>query len=140
MARSKLHLTFPTMLAELLRPSATESFPNLKLVFDPKEALKLISQAHGGLHEPSSLDLLIDGATKRVYYPKVFCNTKGMGSQFDGTGVILTDYDWRIKQNAVYTFAFCEHDWDESGANHSRGWHPMVCRKCGYDASIDSGD
>jgi hypothetical protein len=25
-------------------------------------------------------------------------------------------------------------------ANHSRGWHPGWCGKCGVDMSIDSGD
>lgn len=141
MARSKLHLEFPAKLDELLRPSATESFPNLKLIEDPSEALKQICSAHGAIHEPYSLILIIDKATtQRMYYPKVFCNTKGMGSQFDGSGVILGDWDWHTSKNAVYTFEFCEHDWDTSGANHIRGWHPQVCRKCGFDASIDSSD
>lgn len=41
----------------------------------------------------------------------------------------------------VYRWIVCEHEKVEgAGANHSRGWHPGKCRKCGMDMTIDSGD
>lgn len=38
--------------------------------------------------------------------------------------------------------AVCEHEKTEEGhnPNHSRGWHPGHCKKCGMDMSVDSGD
>lgn len=41
----------------------------------------------------------------------------------------------------IVRFAICEHEKVEgAGANHSRGWHPGHCKKCGMDMTIDSGD
>jgi len=38
-------------------------------------------------------------------------------------------------------FAICKHEKVEgAGANHSRGWHPGHCGKCGIDMTVDSGD
>lgn len=113
--------------------------PNSTKVEDPVEALKLIS--YGRYHEHRAYKMRLQEfdppkgrQTHEIgYYPKIFTNRVGMGSAFDGSGIILSS-------GTAYTFRMCDHDWDESGANHSRGWHPKRCKKCGVDASIDSGD
>lgn len=72
-----------------------------------------------------------------LYYPKIFTHGAGMGGTFEGSGVILSASGGKP---VAYSFRMCEHVWNESGANHQRGWHPKRCTKCGFNASIDSGD
>lgn len=104
--------------------------PNIVEIQDPREALFYIYRCMGAGHQPYKFWL---AERKATYYPKVFTNVGGMGSSFDGSGAII----W---QDKAYKFHMCDHNWDESGANRLRGWHPKRCTKCGFDASIDSGD
>ena len=66
----------------------------------------------------------------------------GQRGQLYGSGIVA----WTEWQGSAYRavgmkFAICEHKPVEgSGANHSRGWHPARCEKCGADLSVDSGD
>lgn len=66
----------------------------------------------------------------------------GQGGQLHGTGVVA----WSTWKDGAYRavgvrFAICEHaKVDGPGANHSRGWHPGKCAKCGLDMTVDSGD
>lgn len=66
----------------------------------------------------------------------------GQGGQFYGSGIVA----WITWKNGVYRavgmkFAICDHKPVEgASANHSRGWHPARCSKCGLDMSVDSGD
>lgn len=122
-----------------------ECLPNVEEVTDRKEALRLISRADE-MFVPYQMRLRnfdppLNGVQthEHVWYPKIFKNTDGMGGRFDGSGVILTatGYNGTV---GVFKFHFCKHDWDKSGANPFRGWHPRVCKKCGFDASVDSGD
>lgn len=123
---------FQAILDAILSDKQPATFlPNIKQIEDPKEALKAIGTCLGKNYQPYSL--MIEERHK-TWYPKVFTRTGGMGSNFTGEGVVLTS------DGKAYSFMMCEHFWDESGANHSRGWHPKRCRKCGFDASIDSGD
>jgi hypothetical protein len=134
---------FKDILEAAINSNGEIALPNSVLIEDPAEALRLISS--GQYYENNTykmrlreFDPPLDGRqTHEVgWYPKIFTNHVGMGagfSGFDGSGVVLCS-------GKVYKFSMCQHDWDESGANHSRGWHPKRCRKCGVDASIDSGD
>lgn len=66
----------------------------------------------------------------------------GQGGQPYGSGIVA----WTEWRDGAYRatglkFAICEHQVVEgAGANHSRGWHPARCEKCGTDLSVDSGD
>lgn len=64
------------------------------------------------------------------------------GGSFDGTGyVIWYDSSKHPAVGRVAKFAICDHvKEDGAGADHSRGWHPGRCTKCGLDMSVDSGD
>lgn len=142
--------SFIDQLFEVVKSDGKLCLPNVKEITDPQEGLNLINrttiQSRANVQTPYRFKLRdfdppkANGQTMEMcWYPKIFINTKGMGGHFDGTGVILSDsrHDGIAR---VFTFAMCEHDWDQSGANHSRGWHPAICTKCGFDASIDSGD
>ena len=130
---------FKNILDEAIRLEI--ALPNIVEIEDPVKALLAISSAYAVPEKQPYRFRIRDfdpprGGTQThevCYYPKIFLNTKGMGGIFDGSGVILTN-------GKVFSFFMCEHTWDESGANHSRGWHPKRCKKCGFDASIDSGD
>jgi hypothetical protein len=60
---------------------------------------------------------------------------------FDGTGYVVV-YNSRYKEGPIAGhFSICKHEKvDAPGANHSRGWHPGHCKKCGIDMTVDSGD
>jgi hypothetical protein len=66
----------------------------------------------------------------------------GQGGGLQGTGLVA----WTEWKDGAYravgmSFAICEHKPVEgANANHSRGWHPARCEKCGLDMSVDSGD
>lgn len=145
--RKTAHREFDRIFNEVINSDGEKVFPNVKHIEDVQAALDVINRASIGLPMVAPYHFTIrefeavppSRQTKEVaYYPKIFRNTCGMGSTFDGSGVILTSgYQGNAR---VYTFQMCEHEWDESGANHNRGWHPKICTKCGVDASIDSGD
>jgi hypothetical protein len=136
---------FQNILDEAIR--LKQPLPNIKEIADPQEALNVINR--GRPIDKSVYEMTIQNfdppkngiqTTERAWYPKIFLNSGGMGGQFDGSGSILCIPSGRAHNARVFTFTMCEHEWDESGANHSRGWHPKRCKKCGFDASIDSGD
>lgn len=66
----------------------------------------------------------------------------GQGGQLYGSGIAA----WSEWKDGAYRatgmkFAICQHTKvDGPGANHSRGWHPGRCSKCGLDMTVDSGD
>jgi hypothetical protein len=62
----------------------------------------------------------------------------GQGGGLHGSGIVLY---WQNSKGVAASFAICDHKPVEGGgANHSRGWHPASCSKCGLDMSVDSGD
>lgn len=136
---------FPEILKEALESDGKVALPNVTEIEDPQEALNFLSKSRPvrdnkpyrflvRTFEPVPPSL----QTREVaYYPTIFTCHRGMGGRFDGSGAILCTSGGRAK---VFSFSMCDHEWDESGANHMRGWHPAICRKCGFDASIDSGD
>ena len=130
------HTEFHALLTRVLECKGEEvPLPNVRRAANPQEALDWIASASSTLPMHSVYALQLPGGM--VYYPKVMLNTGGMGNQFNGSGVVVA----RSKNTATaFAFSICEHEWDESGANHTRGWHPARCKKCGFDASIDSGD
>lgn len=148
------YLKFDEQLKAILDSKEELCLPNVKEVTDPQEALNLINRAYIKFPHESPYYFLVQTfdppkefypgnfQTREVAYrPRIWLNGGGMGNRFDGSGVFMCTPSGRNDGKArVFTFAFCEHEWDESGANHSRGWHPKVCTKCGFDASIDSGD
>jgi hypothetical protein len=83
--------------------------------------------------------LLPDG--RKEWNARFFLD-RGQGGGLHGTGIVA----WTAWKDGAYratamTFAICEHTQVEgAGANHSRGWHPGHCSKCGLDMSVDSGD
>lgn len=154
--RSEIYKTFWSQLDTVLRSNGKLALPNVKEITDPQKALNLINSASQSLKSDvkvynfrvQNFDPPIKFEPPRMghqtneitYYPKFFLNSLGMGDSFDGSGVFVCIPSGRGQQARAFTFYMCEHEWDESGANHSRGWHPAVCKKCGFDASIDSGD
>jgi hypothetical protein len=66
----------------------------------------------------------------------------GQGGQLYGSGIVAwTDWKDGAYRAVGMKFAICDHKAVEGvGANHSRGWHPARCSKCGLDLSVDSGD
>lgn len=141
---------FHSRLEEILQSKGKLALPNIKEIAEPQEGLNLINRASASVKNTAATpyELRIQnfdppkpsGQTHELaYYPKIFLNGKGMGGNFDGSGVVLAS-PRNDGVARVYSFHMCEHDWDESGANHMRGWHPARCKKCGFDASIDSGD
>jgi hypothetical protein len=141
--RSKEYLNFDKLFEDTLNSKGTMVLPNVTEVTELAEALSLISRA-SDMRVPYQLrirnfDPPLNGVqTHEVcWYPKIFRNKDGMGDRFDGSGVILAASNGKP---AVFTFRMCKHVWDKSGAIPNRGWHPKVCIKCGFDASIDSGD
>lgn len=141
------HSEFNDLFDRVILSDGKEALPNVKEITDPEEALKLIKRAsiHYGFSSPyyfriRNFDppLPPNQTHETCWYPKIFRNAGGMADRFDGSGVILTAGHNGVPK--VFTFAMCEHVWDTSGSNHSRGWHPKRCTKCKFDASIDSGD
>jgi hypothetical protein len=67
-----------------------------------------------------------------------FFLNRGQGGGLHGSGIVLY---WSSSKGKAASFAICDHEPAEGGgANHSRGWHPASCSKCGLDMSVDSGD
>lgn len=66
----------------------------------------------------------------------------GQGGGLHGSGIVAwTDWKDGAYRAVGMSFAICDHAAVEgAGANHSRGWHPASCAKCGLDMSVDSGD
>jgi hypothetical protein len=66
------------------------------------------------------------------------------GGALDGSALlVLCKYNWSDARDAprIIRFRLCDHEVKEgAGANHSRGWHPARCNKCGLDLTVDSGD
>jgi len=95
---------------------------------------------YGQLH--SGCSVVVPGKSKR--WNVSFCLDHGQGGQLYGSGIVAWT-EWNAeKQCSTATglkFAICQHTKvDDPGANHSRGWHPGRCSKCGLDMTIDSGD
>lgn len=66
----------------------------------------------------------------------------GQGGQLYGSGMVAWS-EWKDGAHRAVgmKFAICDHmPVEGAGANHSRGWHPASCSKCGLDMSVDSGD
>jgi hypothetical protein len=51
-----------------------------------------------------------------------------------------TYYPVRKTYPALFVTLGCEHDYDETGSRHQRGYHVGRCRKCGHRFVCDSGD
>jgi hypothetical protein len=83
--------------------------------------------------------LLTDG--KKAWNARFFLDY-GQGGQLYGSGIVAwTDWKDGAYRAVGMKFAICDHKPAEGrGANHSRGWHPASCSKCGLDMSVDSGD
>lgn len=67
----------------------------------------------------------------------------GQGGGYTGAGVVVIIAGYNGGPDSIVTgrFAICKHESvEDPGANHSRGWHPAHCSKCGLDLSVDSGD
>lgn len=144
---SQLRFTeFQSELDRILASDGKEVLPNIIQAVDERQGLNLIAKASNSVSSPYKLRIQNFDPPRRgnqthsiAYFPKIFLNTAGMANQFDGSGCVLAMPSGEMLSQ-VFAFSFCEHDWDERGANHSRGWHPARCTKCGFDASIDSGD
>lgn len=91
----------------------------------------------------SGCSVLLPGKTSKQWNVSFFLD-HGQGGQLYGSGIVAwTTWD-NEKRTYVATglrFAICRHTKvDGPGANHSRGWHPGSCSKCGLDMTVDSGD
>src|SRR6266511_3991045 len=123
---------FRNILDTAIKSDGKVALPNVDEIEDAQEALAAISMCTKQAETPYHFRLREFDPPHGVqthevtWYPKIFLHTGGMSGQFDGSGVILAS------RGKAYSFFMCEHEWDESGANHSRGWHPMRCKKCGF--------
>lgn len=73
----------------------------------------------------------------------IYYLTCGQGGGYTGEGVVVLIAGYQNGPDSIVTgrFAICKHESvEDPGANHSRGWHPAHCSKCGLDLSVDSGD
>lgn len=87
--------------------------------------------------------VLLPGETGKQWNVRFFLD-QGQGGQLEGSGIVAwTMWDGEKHRSGAtgLRFAICKHTKvDGPGANHSRGWHPGSCSKCGLDMTIDSGD
>jgi len=87
--------------------------------------------------------VLLPGETSKKWNVSFFLD-KGQGGQLEGSGIVAWtcwDHEKRDSGATGLRFAICKHTKvDGPGANHSRGWHPGKCSKCGLDMTVDSGD
>lgn len=90
-----------------------------------------------------SRSVLLPGETQKKWNVSFFFD-RGQGEQLEGSGIVAWTMWDHAKRGTVATglrFAICKHTKvDGPGANHSRGWHPGKCSKCGLDMTVDSGD
>jgi hypothetical protein len=104
--------------------------------FNPIELEKAVASIAASYGPGIRGNALIPGDMHRNW-AQFFLDTT-QGGSCDGTGIVL--YYYRGK-GAAARFAICEHTKvDGPGANHSRGWHPGSCSKCGLDMTVDSSD
>jgi len=91
----------------------------------------------------SGCSVLLPGETSKKWNVSFFLDS-GQSGQLYGSGLVAwTKWDNEKRTYAAtgLRFAICQHTKvDDPGANHSRGWHPGRCSKCGLDMTIDSGD
>lgn len=108
------------------------ALPNFKAL-DLEHAVGNIAACYGpGVRGTALL------ALKQSKHWAQFFLDRGQGGGLQGSGVVLY---WEASKGRAASFAICEHVKVEgAGANHSRGWHPGHCSKCGLDLSVDSGD
>ncbi len=87
--------------------------------------------------------VLLPGETSKKWNVSFFLD-QGQGGQLEGSGIVawtMWDHEKRRTGSTGLRFAICKHTKvDGPGANHSRGWHPGKCSKCGLDMTVDSGD
>ncbi len=113
---------------------------------------------NGSVELPNSQPLEVDVASSILHYRQMYCGTAdlagkkqwnarffldyGQGGQLYGSGIaVWTEWKDGAYRAVGMKFAICDHKAVEgAGANHSRGWHPARCEKCGLDLSVDSGD
>jgi hypothetical protein len=106
---------------------------------EPVDPLLLLNSIASGGHSmtPRWGWALRDG---RKQWTQFFLTPATMGgaNSFDGGGYAII---WGGSAPITLRFAVCKHENAEgAGANHSRGWHPGHCGKCGFDMSVGSGD
>lgn len=94
--------------------------------------------AAGGHSMPSRFGYArLQGESGYTGWTMFFLNTT-QGGAIDGTGILVR---YNNKEPITGTFAICDHEKvDGHGANHSRGWHPGSCGKCGLNMTVDSSD
>lgn len=111
--------------------------PNAENV-DPLEFLNTLAAVGHTLQPLWGYTLLPDGS--RIQWTQTFLTEDGGGYAVSYGGqrhLAGKSYNTPI----VRRFAICKHEVeDHPGANHSRGWHPGHCKKCGMDTTYDSGD
>lgn len=118
--------------------------PNLKLVTDPAEALRLLARHSQCVkYYNAAVKLPFEYARTPSNYPEyvnLYLMSNIDGRSWNGTGVLLTSNEYPNPR--VFTFALCLHEKTEEGhrPNHGRGWHPGHCKHCNMDMTVDSGD
>src|SRR5262245_6215430 len=109
--------------------------PNLEEMSAEKGLERLAFGGEGGIRGRIRFDAKGDYA--RATW---FLGYEGMGS-LGGNGIVVwsaTEHEPYRTYGKIGTFAICVHKKVEGpGANHSRGWHPGWCEKCGLDMSVD---
>lgn len=136
---------FPDLLRFYLRGGA--KLPNLKAL-DTHFGLNQIAAWGGGGAWPGVCHIVGVEGTQRSTWARAFVGFT-QGGKHDGTGVVVVYRTTRYQDGQpvppelpqIYSFALCAHAKKESaGADHSRGWHPGHCTRCGLNMTVDSGD
>lgn len=118
--------------------------PNLELVSDPMEGLRLISwhnqwvkHYNAGFKVPRQNPKYDPGFST---YCHLFLMANMDGSSWKGSGLLVTSHN--TDHGRVFKFALCAHEKTTEGhsPNPGRGWHPGHCKLCGMDMTVDSGD
>lgn len=142
--------------------AAVETIPQRRSGYSLKDDLQPIIDGKVALPNTKPIDR--DVGASILHYREMHCGTAlvvdarysgnqkqwnarffldyGQAGQLYGSGIVA----WTEWKDGAYRavgmkFAICDHKQAEGGgANHSRGWHPASCSKCGLDMSVDSGD
>lgn len=125
---------------------------------DPLTGIDNIAAGGGMVAVPSVMWARLPGSDRGIW-ARYFLN-KEQGGGLSGSGYVMIYGGLKAKRNEagaiildenqrhvmagsgrIGRFAICQHEKkDAPGANHSRGWHPGHCTKCGLDMTVDSSD
>lgn len=142
--KTKKGYDFDDQLKPLTEHGNRVPLPNFERAQDLLSISDILNDiaARGHMMKPVWDYALLPERSKPEWAQFFFLFGAGQGLGFDGRGYVIAWAPSYPKPDPVVgKFALCDHHKvDDPGANHSRGWHPGHCEKCGIDMTVDSGD